>query len=139
MHISNHCDIYFHFYLWITAQYLAVQWSRLLIPNAGETGSITGTKIPHATWHGQKKKKSCPLQKGQDWKYHRLVTALQVLCSAVVMWQQPQDRKSWTNKCSCVPIKLYLQKQVPSRIQPFILTIQSMVMKLVAISWKKKI
>ena len=35
---------------------LAVQWLRLCTPNAGGTGSISGrgTKIPHATWRGQK-------------------------------------------------------------------------------------
>ena len=35
-----------------------VQWLRLRAPNAGGTGSIPGqgTKIPHASWHGQKKK-----------------------------------------------------------------------------------
>ena len=37
---------------------LAVQWLRLLAPNAGDMGSIPGqeTKIPHATQHGQKQK-----------------------------------------------------------------------------------
>ena len=38
---------------------LAVQWLRLCASTAGGTGSIPGrgTKIPHATWHGQKIKK----------------------------------------------------------------------------------
>ena len=38
---------------------LAVQWLRLHATTAGGTGSIPGqgTKIPHATWQGQKKKK----------------------------------------------------------------------------------
>ena len=38
---------------------LVVQWLRLLAPNAGGMGPIPGqgTKIPHATWHDQKKKK----------------------------------------------------------------------------------
>ena len=38
---------------------LAVQWLRLHASTAGGTGSIPGcgTKIPHAMWHGQKKKK----------------------------------------------------------------------------------
>ena len=33
-----------------------VQWLRLHASNGGGTGSIPGwgTKIPHATWHGQK-------------------------------------------------------------------------------------
>ena len=36
-----------------------VQWLRLLTPNAGGMGSIPGrgTKILHAAWRGQKKKK----------------------------------------------------------------------------------
>ena len=36
---------------------LAVQWLGLRASSAGGTGSITGweTKIPHATWHGQKR------------------------------------------------------------------------------------
>ena len=36
---------------------LAVQWLRLRAPNAGGMGWIPGqgTKIPHATQHGQKK------------------------------------------------------------------------------------
>ena len=35
---------------------LVVQWLRLCAPNAGGVGSIPGkgTKIPHATQHGQK-------------------------------------------------------------------------------------
>ena len=38
---------------------LAVQWLRLQAPNARDTGLIPGwgTKILHATWFGQKKKK----------------------------------------------------------------------------------
>ena len=42
---------------------LAAQWLRLCISNVGETGSILGqrSKIPHATWYGQKKKKKKPL------------------------------------------------------------------------------
>ena len=38
---------------------LEVQWLRLHASNAGGTCSIPGwgTKIPHAAWHGQKKKK----------------------------------------------------------------------------------
>ena len=38
---------------------LAVQWLGLRASTARDTGSIPsrGTKIPHATWHGQKKKK----------------------------------------------------------------------------------
>jgi hypothetical protein len=41
---------------------LVVQWLRLHAPNAGDLGSISsqGTKIPHAVWHGWKKRrKSC--------------------------------------------------------------------------------
>ena len=42
---------------------LAVQWLRLHTPSAEGTGSIPGqgTKILHAVWHGQKKKKVCNL------------------------------------------------------------------------------
>ena len=38
---------------------LVVQWLRLHPSNAGNVGSIPGreTKIPHATWHVQKKEK----------------------------------------------------------------------------------
>ena len=38
---------------------LAVQWLRLHVPDAGGMGLIPGrgTKIPHAMWCGQKKKK----------------------------------------------------------------------------------
>ena len=38
---------------------LAVQWLRLHISTAGDMGLIPGegTRIPQATWHGQKKKK----------------------------------------------------------------------------------
>ena len=38
---------------------LVVQWLRLSTSTAGGTGLVLcqGTKIPHATWHGQKKKK----------------------------------------------------------------------------------
>ena len=38
---------------------LVVQWLRLRTSTAGGTGSIPGqgTKIPHAVWHSQKKKK----------------------------------------------------------------------------------
>ena len=38
---------------------LAVQWLRLHTSSAGGVGSIPGrgTKVPNATWHGQKKKK----------------------------------------------------------------------------------
>ena len=38
---------------------LAVQWLRLCLYNAGGTGLIPvwGTKILHASWQGQKKKK----------------------------------------------------------------------------------
>ena len=37
-----------------------VQWLRLHATNAEGAGSIPGqgTKIPHAMWHGQKKKKT---------------------------------------------------------------------------------
>ena len=37
---------------------LATQWLRLCTSNVGDTDSILGqgTKIPHATWYGQKKK-----------------------------------------------------------------------------------
>ena len=40
---------------------LAVQWLRLCTRNAGGTGLIPdwGTKILHAAWHGQEKKKKC--------------------------------------------------------------------------------
>ena len=36
---------------------MVVQWLRLCIPNAGDTGSIhgQGTKIPHAAWAQPKK------------------------------------------------------------------------------------
>ena len=39
---------------------LAVQWLRLHAPNAGDTGLIPGrgTKMPHAAWRSQKKKKA---------------------------------------------------------------------------------
>ena len=39
--------------------YLVVQWLRLCSSTSGGLGSIPGqgTKISHATWHGQKKKK----------------------------------------------------------------------------------
>ena len=42
---------------------LAVQWLRLLTSPAGGTGLIPGqgTKIPHAAWHGGKKKKKVAL------------------------------------------------------------------------------
>ena len=38
---------------------LVVQWLRLHASNAGDAGSIPGlgNKIPHATGHGQKKRK----------------------------------------------------------------------------------
>ena len=38
--------------------YLEVQWIRLRAPNAVGPGSVPGqgTKVPYATWHGQKKK-----------------------------------------------------------------------------------
>ena len=38
---------------------LVVQWLRLCTPNAGDTGSSPdwGTKIPHPTWYGLKKRK----------------------------------------------------------------------------------
>ena len=38
---------------------LVVQWLRLHSSTTGDTGSIPGqeTKISHAMWHGQKKKK----------------------------------------------------------------------------------
>ena len=43
----------------MTGTSLAVQWLRLCPSTAGGPGSISGggTKIPHASWHGQKKKK----------------------------------------------------------------------------------
>ena len=36
---------------------LVIQWLRLCASNAGDVGLIPGqgTKISHATWHGQKK------------------------------------------------------------------------------------
>ena len=42
---------------------LVVQWLRLHVSTAGGVDSIPslGTKIPHATQHGQKKKKSIDL------------------------------------------------------------------------------
>ena len=42
---------------------LLVQWLRLYTSNAEAVGSIPGqeTKIPHAAWCGQKKKKKTPL------------------------------------------------------------------------------
>ena len=41
----------------------AVQWLRLHASTAGSMGSIPGwgTKISHATWHGQKEKNSIPI------------------------------------------------------------------------------
>ena len=38
-----------------------VQWLRLCVSTTGGTGSILGqgTKVSHAMWYGQKKKKSC--------------------------------------------------------------------------------
>ena len=43
----------------ITGTSLAVQWLGLWASTAGDMGLIPGrgTKIPHAAWHGQKKKK----------------------------------------------------------------------------------
>ena len=51
---------------------LAVQWLRRHTPNAGGTGSIPGqgTKIPNASWCGQKKKKTTYLR--NKYKSHRL-------------------------------------------------------------------
>ena len=48
---------------------LEVQWLRLHASTAGDTGSIPGhgTKIPHAAWCGQKKKKG--KMKLEDWKW----------------------------------------------------------------------
>ena len=42
-----------------------VQWLRLHTPNAGGTSSVPcqGTKIPHAMWGSQEKKKNTPIQK----------------------------------------------------------------------------
>ena len=39
--------------------FLAVQWLRFYASSSGGTGSVPGqgTKIPHATQHGKKKKK----------------------------------------------------------------------------------
>ena len=44
--------------------FLVVQWLRLPASTAGGMGSIPGpgTKIPHATWRSQKKKKKFPLK-----------------------------------------------------------------------------
>ena len=41
---------------------LVVQWLRLCTSNAGGTGSFpgSGTKIPHASWYGEKIKKQDP-------------------------------------------------------------------------------
>ena len=43
---------------------LVVQWLRLHASNAGGTGLIPvwGTKVPHAVWHSQKKKKGAKLK-----------------------------------------------------------------------------
>ena len=45
---------------------LVVQWLRLPTPNAAGMSLILGqgTKIPHAVWHGQKKKKKFKV----DWQ-----------------------------------------------------------------------
>ena len=45
---------------------VAAQWLRLRTCTAGGMGSIPGrgTKIPHAAWCGQKKKKRCDLPFG---------------------------------------------------------------------------
>ena len=51
-----------------TGTSLVVQWLRLCTSTAGGMGSIPGrgTKIPHATWHGLKKKKERKREKGRD-------------------------------------------------------------------------
>ena len=45
--------------------FLAIQWLGLCTPNSGDMGLIPGwgTKILHASWLGQKKKKSCHLNR----------------------------------------------------------------------------
>ena len=47
---------------------LAVQWLRLCISTAGDTGSISGwgTKIPHAGWCFKKKKKKGQEENGKE-------------------------------------------------------------------------
>ena len=56
-------ELVFPFYNWYQFKNLSdfdsgpvVQWLRLCASTAGGAGSIPtqGTKIPHATWHGQK-------------------------------------------------------------------------------------
>ena len=54
---------------------LVVQWLRLHASSAGGVGSIPvwETKIPHATWHGQKKKKNVILL---HVKYHLILVLI---------------------------------------------------------------
>ena len=53
--------LYYNFKLnfYFSGTPLLVQWLRLCASNAGDVGLIPGwgTKISHAMWHGQKKKK----------------------------------------------------------------------------------
>ena len=60
-----------------------VQWLRLCSYSAGGMGSIPGrgTKIPRASWHGQKKKKKYLKKKGKP-EFRKKVHP------AAVIWQQ---------------------------------------------------
>ena len=56
----KNCNVYFPKFLFLKVFggiFLAVQWLRFYIPNAGGASSIPGqgTKIPHAVGHGKKK------------------------------------------------------------------------------------
>ena len=55
--VEEHVLTHLKFITWTT---LAVQWLRLCTSSAGGVGSIPcrGTRIPDATWHGQKKKEN---------------------------------------------------------------------------------
>ena len=59
---------------------LVVQWLRLRASNAGDKGSVLGleTKIPHAAWRGQKRKRNLSLD--TKWSEVKFALSCPTLC-----------------------------------------------------------
>ena len=91
---------------------LAVQWLRLRASNADCVGSIPGqgTKIPHATWHSQRKKKERERKEKGDKKQTLMTCPNPTVLTAIL--QVNRKNKGCVCVCVCVCVPTEAEREV---------------------------
>ena len=97
---------------------LVVQWLRLHSPNAGGTGSIPGeeTKIPYATQHDQKERKSVPEIRTAQWKRGYFTPPWGALHRRWPCWSWKQEEIP--ESCMQCPLKEPIALRLPNSLNP---------------------